>query len=215
MQWSLTAVEIGGQRLGVIVARLMTGDFVEARNRAENFNNSDLFSRWMAALGQLFTLTTLRESGLLVTPSGLTDIIVAHSLRLRVRLSTFSQPMKQKVPLTTILHRFRLLGPRCNEDGDIDEEPADFYAQVIVALSTDELKQLLLREVGAVSVALAGAASLPKILEKGTTYSVRRRCFLSLPLTEVIPAADLPIYLREVAAQWRFHQLPKDKRQDI
>lgn len=210
MQWSLTAVEIGGQRFGVIVARLMTGDFVEARNRAESFSQGDLISRWIAALGQLFALTALRESGLSVTPSGLTDIIVAHSLRLRVRISTFSRPMKQKVPLATILQRFRLLGPKCSEEGDISEEPADFYAQVIVATSTDELKQLLMREVGAVSVALAGAAPLPKILEKGTPQVVGKRWFLTLPLTEVIPAADLPIYLREIAAQWRYQSPQSD-----
>ncbi|MFN4179675.1 MAG: hypothetical protein ACK4I8_05140 [Armatimonadota bacterium] len=203
MQWSLTAAEVGGQRFGVVVARLMTGDFVEARNRAENFSQGDLFSRWLAALGQLFALTTLRESGLLVTPSGLTDIIVAHSLRVRTRLSSFSRPSNQKVPLATVLQKFRLLGPRCTEDGDIVEEPADFYAQIIVAMSSDELKQLLLREVGAVSVVLAGAVSLPKILEKGTPQVVGKRWFLTLPLTEVIPAADLPVYLREVAAQWR------------
>ncbi len=187
----------------------MTGDFVEARNRAENFNHGDLFSRWIAAFGQVFALTALRESGLSVTSSGLTDIIVAHSLRLRVRLSTFSRPTKQKVPLATILQRFRLLGPRCNEDGDILEEPADFYGQVVVALSTDELKQLLLREVGAVSVAFAGAAPLPKIFEKGTPQLVGKKWFLTLPLTEIIAAADLPIYLREVAAQWRY-QSPED-----
>lgn len=209
MQWSLTALEIGGQRFGVIVARLMTGDFVEARNRAESFNHGDLFSRWIAALGQLFTLSALRESGLLATPSGLTDIIVAQSIRLRVRLSTFSRPIKRKVPLVTILQGFRLLGPRCNEDSDIMEEPADFYAQVIVALSTDELKQLLMREVGAVSVALVGAAPLTKILEKGKLQLVGKRWFLTMSLTEVIPAADLPIYLREVAAQWRY-QSPRN-----
>ncbi|MFA0742759.1 MAG: hypothetical protein DFNUSKGM_002888, partial [Candidatus Fervidibacter sacchari] len=89
-------------------------------------------------------------------------------------------------------------------------EPADFYAQVIVAMSTDELKQLLLREVGAVSVVLAGAVSLPKILEKGTPQLVGKRWFLTLPLTEAIPAADLPIYLREVAAQWRLRAQKND-----
>ncbi|MGQ9463639.1 MAG: hypothetical protein ACUVTP_11355 [Candidatus Fervidibacter sp.] len=210
MQWSLTAVEVEGQRLGVILARLMTGDFIEARNRAENFSKSDLFSRWLAALGQLFVLTTLRESGLSVTPSGLTDIIVAHSLRVRARLSSFARPANQKVPLATLLQRFRLLGPRCTEDGDILEDPADFYAQVLVALSTDELKQLLLREVGAVSVVFVGAAPLPKILKKGTPQPVRRRYFLSFPLTEVIAAADLPVYLREVATQWRFKLMRGD-----
>lgn len=210
MQWSLTAVEVEGQRLGVILARLMTGDFIEARNRAENFSKGDLFSRWLAALGQLFVLTTLRESGLSVTPSGLTDIIVAHSLRVRARLSSFARPANQKVPLATLLQRFRLLGPRCTEDGDILEDPADFYAQVLVALSTDELKQLLLREVGAVSVVFVGAAPLPKILEKGTPQLVGRRYFLSFPLTEVIAAADLPVYLREVATQWRFKLMRGD-----
>jgi len=45
---------------------------------------------------------------------------------------------------------------------------------------------------------------LPKILEKGTPQLVGKRWFLTLPMTEAIPAADLPIYLREVAAQWRF-----------
>ncbi|MCS7263665.1 MAG: hypothetical protein NZ805_02395 [Armatimonadetes bacterium] len=210
----MAAVELKGQRFGVIVARLMTGDFVEARNRAENFNHGDLFDRWIAALGQFFVLTALRESGLLVAPSGLMDIIVAHSLRLRVRLSTFSRPTKQKVPLATILQRFQLIGPRCNEDSDICEEPADFYAQVIVALSTDELKQLLMREVGAVSVAFAGAAPLPRILEKGTPSLVGKKWFLTLPLTDIIAAADLPIYLREVALQWRF-QSPKDYWQDL
>ncbi|MCS3920096.1 hypothetical protein Q2T83_02340 [Fervidibacter sacchari] len=210
MQWSLTAVEVEGQRLGVIVARLMTGDFVEARNRAESFSKGDLFSRWMAALGQLFTLTTLRESGLSVNPSGVTDVIVARSLRVRTRLSSFARPATQKIPLATLLQRFRLLGPRCTEDGEILEEPADFYAQVIVAMSTDELKQLLLREVGAVSVVLAGAVSLPKILEKGTPQLVGKRWFLTLPLTEAIPAADLPIYLREVAAQWRLRAQKDD-----
>ncbi|MCS7191855.1 MAG: hypothetical protein NZ937_02575 [Armatimonadetes bacterium] len=207
MQWSLTAVEIGERRLGLIIARLMTGDFVEARNRAENFNHGDLFSRWIAALGQVFTLTALRESGLLVTPSGLTDIIIARSIRLRVRLSTFSQPAKQKVPLMTILQHFCLLGPRCNEDGDIEEEPADFYGQVIVALSTEELKQLLLREVGALSAVFVGAVPLPKILEKGTPRLVKKKRFLCMPLTEVIPAADLPVYLREVVTEWRFRLL--------
>lgn len=210
MQWSLTAVEVEGQRLGVILARLMTGDFIEARNRAENFSKGDLFSRWLAALGQLFALTTLRESGLSVTPSGLTDIIVAHSLRVRTRLSSFARPANQKVPLATLLQRFRLLGPRCTEDGDILEDPADFYAQVLVALSTDELKQLLLREVGAVSVVFVGAAPLPKILEKGTPQLVGGRYFLSFPLTEVIAAADLPVYLREVATQWRFKLMRGD-----
>lgn len=210
MQWSLTAVEVEGQRLGVILARLMTGDFIEARNRAENFSKGDLFSRWLAALGQLFALTTLRESGLSVTPSGLTDIIVAHSLRVRARLSSFARPAKQKVPLATLLQRFRLLGPRCTEDGDILEDPADFYAQVLVALSTDELKQLLLREVGAVSVVFVGAAPLPKILEKGMPQLVGGRYFLSFPLTEVVAAADLPVYLREVATQWRFKLMRGD-----
>ncbi|MDW8026686.1 MAG: hypothetical protein RMK18_12620, partial [Armatimonadota bacterium] len=84
----------------------------------------------------------------------------------------------------------------------------------IVALSTDELKQLLMREVGAVSVAFAGAAPLPRILEKGTPSLVGKKWFLTLPLTDIIAAADLPIYLREVALQWRF-QSPKDYWQDL
>lgn len=83
MQWSLTAVEVDGQRIGVIVARFMTGDLLEARNRAEMFSVGDLFSRWLAALGQTFTLTALRESGLIVKPSGLTDVVVHQTLRLR------------------------------------------------------------------------------------------------------------------------------------
>ncbi len=45
VQWSLTPVEMGEQRMGVIVARLMTGDLLEARNRAEMFSVGDLFSR--------------------------------------------------------------------------------------------------------------------------------------------------------------------------
>lgn len=211
MQWSLTTVEVEGQRRGVIVARLMTGDFVEARNRAESFKKGDLFSRWLAALGQLFVLTTLRESGLSVTLSGLTDIIVVHSLRIRTRLSSFVRPAKQKIPLVNLMQRFLLIGPRCTEEGEILEEPADFYAQTIVAVSTDELKQLLLREVGAVNIVLAGAAPLPKILEKGTPQLVKNRWFLTLPLTEIIPAADLPIYLREVVAQWRFKQQKNER----
>ncbi len=204
VQWSLTAVEISGQRVGVITARLMTGDFVEARNRAEEFTHGDLFSRWLAALGQLFVLTTLRESGLIVSPSGLTDILVARSVRVRTRLSSFARPAPQKVSLTMLLQRFSLLGPRCTEDGELTEEPADFYAQVILATPTHELRDLLLREVGATSAILAGAAPLPKLLEKGTPRLVSKRWFLTLPLTEVIPAADLPIYLRETVAQWQF-----------
>ncbi len=211
VQWSLTAVELKGQRIGVITARLMTGDFVEARNRAETFSQGDLFSRWLAALGQLFVLTALRESGLLVTPSGLTDLLVARSLRLRTRLSSFQRSTNQKVPLTSLLEKFRLLGPRCTEEGDLVEEPADFYAQVILALPTEELRHLLLREVGAVSAALVGAAPLPKLLEKGTPHYVGKRWFLSLPLSEVIPAADLPIYLRETVTQWQFRTLKEDR----
>jgi len=191
VQWSLTAVEVEGQRLGVIVARLMTGDFVEARNRAESFSKGDLFSRWMAALGQLFTLTTLRESGLSVNPSGVTDVIVARSLRVRTRLSSFARPATQKIPLATLLQRFRLLGPRCTEDGEILEEPADFYAQVIVAMSTDELKQLLLREVGAVSVVLAGAVSLPKITGKGDTTVSRQKVVSDLAVDRSNPGSRL------------------------
>jgi len=204
VQWSLRAVDVGERRFGVIVGRLMTGDFVEARNRAEKFLQGNLFSRWLAALGQLFVLTTLRESGLLVTPSGLTDIVVAHTLRLRVRLSSFARPTSQKALLALLVHRFRLLGPRCLESGELAEEPADFYAQVILALSTEELHQLLLREVGAVSALLAGAAPFPKLLEQGVPKAFGHRWFLTLPLTDVIPAADLPVYLRETAAQWRF-----------
>ncbi len=211
VQWSLTAVELKGQRIGVVTARLMTGDFVEARNRAETFSQGDLFSRWLAALGQLFVLTALRESGLLVTPSGLTDLLVARSLRLRTRLSSFQRPTNRKVPLVSLLEKFRLLGPRCTEEGDLVEEPADFYAQVILALPTEELRQLLLREVGAVSAVLVGAAPLPKLLEKGTPHYVSKRWFLSLPLSEVIPAADLPIYLRETVTQWQFRTLKEDR----
>jgi len=138
MQWSLTAVEVEGHRMGVIVARLMTGDLVEARNRAEMFPAGDLFSRWLAALGQTLTLTALRESGLLVKPSGLTDLVIHQSVRLRTRLSTFAHPVG-KVPLASLVQRFALLGPRCTPEGDLAEDPADFYAQVIVALATEEL----------------------------------------------------------------------------
>lgn len=203
MQWSLTAVDIRGTRFGIIVARLMTGDFVEARNRAESFTIGDLFSRWLAALAQNFALTTLRESGLVVSPSGLTDILVAKTLRVRSRVSSFARPTGKKVAPAALVQRFRLLGPRCTPDGDLSEEPADFYAQVIVALSTDELRQLLLREVGAVSAVLVGAAPLPKLLDEGKPQLIGKRWFITLPLTDAIAAADLPIYLREAANRWR------------
>jgi len=205
VRWSLTAVEVDGQRIGVIVARLMTGDLLEARNRAEMFPVGDLFSRWVAALGQVVTLTALRESGLIVKPSGLTDVIVAEALRLRTRLSTFARPVG-KVALATLLQRFVLLGPRCTPDGDLAEDPADFYAQVIVALATEELRQVLAREVGAVSAVLAGAAPLTKLLEEGKPQPVARKWFLTMPLSRLFPAADLPVVLRETALYLRLHQ---------
>lgn len=204
MQWSLTAVEVGGQRMGVIVARLMTGDLVEARNRADMFSVGDLFSRWLAALGQTFVLTALQESGLIVKPSGLTDIIVHYTVRLRTRLSTFARPVG-KVALATLLQRFVLLGPRCTPDGDLAEDPADFYAQVIVALATEELRQVLAREVGAVSAVLVGAAPLPKLLEEGKPQPVARKWFLTMPLPCLFSAADLPVVLRETALYLRLH----------
>lgn len=202
MQWTPTAVEVSGVRFVVIHTRLMTGDFVQARNRAEEFSSGDMFSRWLTALSQHFSLTVLRESGLLVTPSGLMDIIVAQTVRVRVRLSSFARPAG-KVSLASLLQRFRLLGPRCTPDGDVNEEPADFYAQVIFAMSTDEIRQLLLREVGAVSAVLVGASPFPKLLDEGKPQMVGRRWFLTLPLLSAIPASDLPIYLRETAARLR------------
>ncbi|MFA0733227.1 MAG: hypothetical protein LKKZDAJK_001363 [Candidatus Fervidibacter sp.] len=204
MQWSLTAVEVDGQRIGVIVARLMTGDLLEARNRAEMFSVGDLFSRWVAALGQTVTLTALRESGLIVKPSGLTDVVVHQTLRLRTRLSTFARPVG-KVPLASLVQRFVLLGPRCTPDGDLAEDPADFYAQVIVALATEELRQVLAREVGAVSAVLVGAAPLTKLLEEGKPQPVARKWFLTMPLSRLFPAADLPVVLRETALYFRLH----------
>jgi hypothetical protein len=205
VQWSLTAVEMGDQRMGVIVARLMTGDLLEARNRAEMFSVGDLFSRWVAALGQVVTLTTLRESGLIVKPSGLTDVIVAETLRLRTRLSTFARPAS-KVALADLLQRFVLLGPRCTPDGDLTEDPADFYAQVILALATQDLRAVLAREVGVVRAVLVGAAPLPKLLEHGKPQPVARKWFLTMPFTHLVPAADLPVYLRETALYLRLHQ---------
>jgi hypothetical protein len=186
--------------MGVVVARLMTGDFVEARNRAEMFAVGDLFSRWLAALGQTFALTALRESGLLVAPSGLTDLVVMQTLRVRVRVSTFARPTNKVTP-HALIQRFALLGPRCTPDGEVTEEPADFYAQVVIALSTNELRQLFAREVGTVSAVLVGAAALPQVLERGTPRPVAGKWFVTLPLTDAIAAADLPIYLREAAAR--------------
>jgi len=103
------------------------------------------------------------------------------------------------------VQRFVLLGPRCTPDGDLAEDPADFYAQVIVALATDELRQVLAREVGAISAVLVGAAPLTKLLEEGKPQPIARKWFLTMPLSRLFPAADLPVVLRETDLYFRLH----------
>ncbi len=69
----------------------------------------------------------------------------------------------------------------------------------------EELRQVLVREVGAISAVLVGAAPLPKLLKEGKPHPVARKWFLTMPLTHTIAAADLPLYLRETALYLQTH----------
>ncbi|MCS7223678.1 MAG: hypothetical protein NZ959_03815 [Armatimonadetes bacterium] len=181
---------------GAVVARLVSKDFVAIADETPGPKRLS-FDAWIVRLGRRLLSQFLMDHGFVVEKRASSDVCLEGLLTFRQRVFALTAP-SPKGRLEDLIQFVSALGPLCDPDGHLRENPADFYPQAVFTTTLGHLKQVFEREAGIATAILLGAGALPTFLKDGKPTKVGQRFYLSIATEHLIPALELPPLLKEL-----------------